>query len=142
MVGRRDLVGGSVLAGLAGLARPDSIAAEQNDRAVEEIARAIDKLRETLERQAESCVLGPCGTIAQIRIQQKTFLKANHKFPDFIDAGVDSWFDLYDWHIKNSQPLTPTRMADGRYALGFMFTQIVLRPEQSANYISFGYDAR
>ena len=70
------------------------------------------------------------------------FLKSNQKFPDYIDAGVDAWCELYDWHVKNRQPINATRLPDGRYGLAFLFTTVVLRIEQSANFIGWGYDAR
>ena len=40
------------------------------------IADAIDRLRQSIEHQHES------AEVAQIRSQQRTFLKANQKFPD------------------------------------------------------------
>jgi hypothetical protein len=143
MVSRRELVGGGVLAGLAGMV-PQTKAAPTTERDDDGtmVARAIDDLRESLERESEACRLGLCGVIDAVRSQQKIFLKANHKFPDYIDAGVDAWCELYDWHVKNRQAINTSRLPDGRYGLTFMFTIIVLRPEQAANYIGWGYDAR
>lgn len=130
-------------AGLAALAVP-AVAAEQRGAADSdrEIAKAIDDLRASLEQQAVSCSLGPCPTIAQIRAQQKTFLKANRKFPDFIDAGIDAWEAVYDWHVKNRQPVNATRLPDGRYGIGFMFTTVILREDQLPSFVGWGYDAR
>jgi hypothetical protein len=34
------------------------------------------------------------------------------------------------------------RTAEGRYALHVMETTLVLRPEQTENYVGFGFDAR
>ena len=143
MVGRRKVVGGSVLAGLAAsMALPEHVDAklERDDDIT--VARAIDQLREMLERQSEGCRLGACVVVDSVRLQQKTFLRANQKFPNYIDVGVDAWCELYDWHVKNRQTITTTRLADGRYGLDFMFTTIVLSPEQTANFVGWGYDAR
>ena len=141
MVGRRELVGGGALAGLAAMVSPEQQGTtEKDDNAA--IVRAIDRLREVLARPAESCTLGTCGTVDAVRAQQKTFLKANQKFPDYIDAGIDAWWELYDWHVKNRQPINTSRLPDGRYGLAFMFTTVVLRPDQAANFIGWGYDAR
>jgi hypothetical protein len=141
MIGRRKLVGGGVLAGMAAAVSTGD-AQQQTDRGDVATAAAIDKLREVFERRQDSCEIGPCGAIAQIRVQQRVFLKANQKFPDFIDVGIDVWEDVYDWHIRNHQPINTTRLPDGRYGLAFMFTTLVMRPDNTANFISFGYDGR
>ena len=142
MVRRREMVGGGLLAAVAALMLPaPAKAAQQRDRADESIAEAIDKLRAEIVK-AQECGVGPCQAVASIRLQQNNFLKANQKFPDFIDAGVEVWEAVYDWHVKNNQPINATRLPDGRYGMAFMFTTVVLRPENTPNFISFGYDAR
>jgi hypothetical protein len=137
------MVGGTLLAGMAALVRPAPVeaAAEQSDRGDQLVADAIDKLRSEIVK-AQECGLGPCSPIATIRTQQNNFLKANQKFPDFIDVGVDVWQGVYDWHVKNAQPINATRLPDGRYGLAYMFTTLVLRPDHTPNAVSFGYDAR
>jgi hypothetical protein len=75
-------------------------------------------------------------------MQQNVFLRANQKFPEFIDAGVEAWQAVYDWHVKHRQPIATTRLPDGRYGIAFMFTTIVLRYENTSNFIGLGYDAR
>jgi len=143
MVERREMVGGSLLAGLTALFMPASAnagetAQERNDKA---IADAIDRLRDEFVKSQE-CGPGPCGAIASIRNQLSVFLKANQKYPDFIDAGIDVWTAVYDWHVRHNQPVNATRLPDGRYGLTFMFTTVVLRPDNQASFLSFGYDAR
>jgi hypothetical protein len=143
MVERRDLVGGGLLTGLAALFMPRSAnaaaaAPEHDDRA---IANAIDRLRDEFVKSQE-CGPGPCGAIASIRNQLSVFLKANQKYPDFIDAGVDVWTAVYDWHLRHNQPINATRLPDGRYGLTFMFTTVVLRPDNQPSFLSYGYDAR
>ena len=141
MVRRRDVMGGSVLAGLVALMLPQRAAAAQQERGDQSIADSIDKLRAEFVK-AQECTLGPCPAIATIRVAQNVFLRANQKFPDYIDAGIEVWQAVYDWHVKNHQPITTTRLPDGRYGIAFMFTTIVLRYENTANYIGMGYDAR
>jgi hypothetical protein len=34
-----------------------------------------------------------------------------------------------------------TRTADGRYAMVFMFTTLLLRPDQAADFVGFAFDA-
>lgn len=142
MVGRREVMGGSLLAGAASLMLPGGAAAQQREAADREVAKAIDSLREAIEQQGSACSLGPCGAIAQIRLQQNNFMKANRKFPDFIDAGIDAWEAVYDWHVKNRQPVNATRLRDGRYGIAFMFTTIVLREDQLPSFVGWGYDSR
>jgi hypothetical protein len=143
MMARRDVVGGGVLAGIAGamLPAPAQARSAEQDRGDQAIVDAIDKLRAEIGK-AQECGIGACPAIASIRMQQNNFLKTNQKFPDFIDAGIEVWEAVYDWHVRNRQPITTTRLLDGRYGIAFMFTTVVLRPENTPNFLSFGYDAR
>ena len=141
---RREVMGGTLLAGLSALLVPKPVAAsgaEQRDSDAA-AATAIDKLREVIEQQGNACALGPCSIIANIRTQQKTFLRANRKYPDYIDTGVDAFEAVYDWHIRNRQEIRTTRLPDGRYGVMFMFTTVVLREDQTPAFIGWGYDAR
>jgi hypothetical protein len=103
-----------------------------------ETTRAIDRIRALLERVFEA----PFAELAEIRQQQRIFLKASHKYPDFIEVGVSVWERVCDWHVRHQLPLTVVRRDDGRYTMAFMFTTLVLRPDQADAYVSFGYDAR
>jgi hypothetical protein len=133
---RRNLVGGGLLASAAALfsAAPSAAGQRDDDEAV---AAAIAGLQKTIER---GLTVSP--ELARIRDQQRTFLKANQKFPDFIDIGIGVWENLYDWHVRHQQPLNVGRTADGRYVMTVMFTTLILRPEQDNNYVGFGFDAR
>jgi hypothetical protein len=158
MFGRRDMMAGGIVAGLTALApsrveglapggvegpmSPGEREQQQSERDVREIVQAIDRLRQAVERTQNSCFLGPCGPIGDIRTAQQVFLKAHQKFPDYIDVGVDVWQAVYDWHVRNRQPINTTRLGDGRYGLTFMFTTLVMRPDNTPNYISFGYDSK
>jgi hypothetical protein len=51
------------------------------------------------------------------------------------------WEDVYDWHVRFHLPITAARLADGRYVLGFMFTNLLLRPDQALDYVGFGFDS-
>ena len=132
---RRAVVGG----GLLGMTALLGTAAEgtQRERQVD-TARAVDDMRALLERHLER----PFAELAEIREQQRIFLKASHKFPDFIEIGVKVWERLHDWHVRHQLPLNIVRRDDGRYTMTFMFTTLVLRPDQADSYVGFAYDAR
>jgi hypothetical protein len=140
MVERRDLLGGGLAAGLAaafgGTAEAQTRRDSGDATADSKAADAIDKLRDALEHAHES------ADVAQIRAQQRTFLKANQKFPDYLDVGIDIWERMHDWHVRNRQPLTIIRTNDGRYGMVFGVTTLLLMPQQTGNYISWGYDNR
>ena len=142
MVERRDVIGGGLAAGLSALFGGDAAEGAQTTQrnsgsdADAATATAVDALRALFEHRHES------PEIAQIRAQQRMFLKSEQKFPDFIDVGIDVWEHLHDWHVKNRQPLTIVRMTDGAYGMALVVTTLVLQPQQAAGYISWGYDAR
>ena len=135
MVERRDLVGGGLVAGIAAMIAPDAEAAAQRDN-TEALSRAVDDLRQTIQNNYNN----PWRVIAQVREQQRVWMRANYRYPDFIDIGIDIWEALYDWHVRYQQPLNVARMQDGRYAMSFMFTTFVMRPDQMPNYIGPPYE--
>lgn len=123
------------MATMGAVLAPQSAAAQQRED--ERVAVAIGELRQTIDRGLQ---VSP--ELARIREQQRIFLRANQKFPDYIEIGIGIWESVYDWHIRHHIPVTVTRTTDGRYAMTVALTLLVLRPEQTESYISFGYDAR
>ncbi len=140
MVERRNLVGGGLAAGLAALVGAGEVetaaAAQRDDNNSQEVSREVRELRQTIETNFSR----PWVTIARVREQQRIWLRANHKYPDFIEVGTDVWDALYDWHVRFQQPINMTRTGDGRYVISFMFTTFILRPDQGADYLGPGFD--
>ncbi|HEY7173163.1 MAG TPA: hypothetical protein VH417_20065 [Vicinamibacterales bacterium] len=148
MVSRRLALRGGVLGAIGGvLAGGDAdagpavaaAAAAQRDRSDEgsdRIAAAIDKLRDELRNEQLFT------EIAAIREAQKTFLRVNLKFPDYIDVGSDIWFAVYDWHVRWQQPLTIGRDPINRYTIAVNQTAVVLRPDSVGSYVGIPYDNR
>jgi hypothetical protein len=136
MIERRDVVSTGLL-GLTALVASGA-AAEAAQSNSEDMARALAQIREVLERGLSP----PFAELAEIRRQQREFLKASQKFPDFIEIGVDVWERVYDWHIRNQLSPVIVRRDDGRYTMALTFTTLVLRPELMDSYVGFGYDAR
>jgi hypothetical protein len=140
MVGRRDLLHGGVLGGLVGAFSTDlsaePAAAEVSDQTVEKIAAAITQLRTEMQSQRQFT------EIAGVRDAQTTYLKSHGKLPDFMEIGLDVWFQVHDWHIRWQQTPTFGRDSLGRYTLLLMGTTLIMRVDAAANYLGVPYDAR
>jgi hypothetical protein len=137
---RRHLVSGGLLAGLAGafgFPAEASATAQRRDEPDERTAAAIDELRKVVERGQQ---VSP--ELARIREQQRIFMRANQKFPDYIEIGVGVWEGVYDWHVRHQRPVTITRTSDGRYAMPLTETLLLLRPDQAESFVGFGFDVR
>ena len=141
MVERRAVMGGGLIAGLSALMAEPAAAAPAADDS-QPIAGSIDQLRKTLEGQFDQAYAGLWRGVARIRQQQHTWMRSTMKFPDFIEIGIDVWDNLYDWHVAHQQPVSMGRSSDGRYTMVFMFTTLILRPEQPPEYIGFPFDTR
>ena len=139
MVQRRDLVGGGLVAGLASMVA----SATEADAAVddEQSTTAINRLRETFERQFDQVYSSRWLGVSRVREQQRTWLMSTRKYPDFIEIGIDVWDNIWDWHVVYQQPLNVTRVADGRYAMSFMFTTLLLRSDQKPDFVGYAFDA-
>ena len=133
---RREVVGGGLLGltALLGTGAPAAAAQARDDR---EIAAAVDRLRNSIEERLDGF-----AELTEVRNAQRTYLKANAKYPEFIEIGVGVWDRLYDWHVRNQVAPIITRRDDGRYTMVFMFTTLVLRSELMDNYVGFGFDGR
>jgi hypothetical protein len=143
MVERRNLMGGGLVAGLTALMVPTAeAAAVQRDGGDDQtVARAVDGLRQTIDSRLENLQSGPWRRILQLREQQRIWLRSTQKFPDFIEIGVEVWENVYDWHVRYQQPVNVARMPDGRYAMVFMFTTLLLRPDANPEFIGLAFDA-
>ena len=140
MVERRSLVRGGIAAGLASLMTAD-VGAAPPDRDDEASATAIDRFREASEHQFEQVYTQKWKGVARVRQQQRTWLMSARKYPDFLEIGIDVWDNLYDWHVVYQQPLNVSRLADGRYAMLFSFTTLLLRPDQNPDFVGYAFDA-
>jgi len=141
MIDRRELLTlGGVLGGLAGggvsADGATGATAEISDRSAQDIVSALKAITTAVYAAQSFDAINP------IRTRQVDYLKANNKFPDFIDVGVDVWMTVHDWHVRLQQPLVLGRDASGRYTMTLEFTQLVLRPDTTPNFISPPYDAR
>jgi hypothetical protein len=138
VVDRRSLLNGTLFSGLAAFTPvQQSRSSSQDNRDELAVAKAINDLNTTVQNAVQTS-----PELARIRDQQRVFLKANQKFPDFIEVGLGVWENVVDWHVRHQQPLSASRIAEGRYIMGIGFTTLILRPDLSDNYIGPGMDSR
>ena len=113
---------------------PETVSAQ----ALRDIAQEVGEIRRLLREG----LIGPSlsdGVIVEIRRQFGLFLRANQKYPDFCEIGPGVFTELYDWHVRHRQPIEVTR-TDNRLTIRFMFTGMVLRPEQDPGYVGIPFD--
>ena len=147
MISRREVVTAGVLGTLSTAAAAVPAEAAQSPSpesmaltiGLSNIKTLLEELNRLVNQGmvASSLSVGVVGTVKS-RIEQ--YLKTSGKFPEFCDVGTGPFFDIYDWHVKHQQQIQITRLADQRLMIQFLFTQLVLRWENEANYIGTPYD--
>lgn len=80
------------------------------------------------------------GTVGTVKSRIEQYAKTGGKFPDFCEIGLAVFHDVYDWHVRNQQQITITRVVEQRLAIQFMFTQLILRWENDTNYVGAPFD--
>jgi hypothetical protein len=141
---RRHIVGTGLAAGVAGLvmasASPATAQSDDDARFGSGVSGALNRLAALTQQHFEIEDLRDYGFIRPVRRQIRDFLRANHKYPDFMEVGVEVWETTYDWHIRHNQPLQVARNPDGRYVIRFMFTNLIMRTDLPLDYVSVGFD--
>jgi hypothetical protein len=138
------MVTAGVLGSISASAAPADVAASQSQDA--DTAQAITRLGQTLQRIAESLEYGQRGPVvasgfmAEIRERLQIHLRSAGKFPEFMEIGCTVFWDVYDWHIRYGQPIQITRISEQRFAIQWMFTQLILRWEQDPKYLGTPFD--
>ena len=141
MLSRRELFTAGLAGGLgSGASAPAATAVEQEStrEGQREIARAINQVEDAIRQGLQPTL--SYGLVGKVRSQVEIFLRAHSKFPDYFEIGPGVFTELYDWHVKYQQPLNVTRLADGRYTMQFMFSTLILRPDQDPSFIGNPYD--
>ena len=144
MISRREVVTAGVLATLsnAAMASPDG-AESQSDAGVQMQLGQIQKVLSNINGSLDAGLRGPglnAGFIGEIRERFTIHLRSSGKFPDFMEIGVSPFYDVYDWHVRHNQQIQIIRIAEQRFAIQFMFTQLVVRWEQDPRYLGQPYD--
>ena len=137
MIDRRNVIHRSLFTGLAAFLPGQTRATSQANNDDPIVAKAISDLTNTIQKGIDVS-----SELARIREQQRIFLRANQKFPDIIEIGINVWESIYDWHVRHQQPLSVVRNPEGRYAMTVGFTTLILRPDYVENYVGVGMDMR
>jgi hypothetical protein len=95
MVERRQLLKAAMFGGFVAQSDNADVAAQpMPDRQAREIVDVLKNVSRAID------AANSFTEIAEVRLRQVNFLRAEGRFPDFIDVGIDVWMGVYDWHIK------------------------------------------
>ena len=143
MISRREVVTAGVLGTLAGNL-PAEAAAVQDEAAV--LSKGFNELNAHLRSVSSSLEFGQrgpttaSGLLQDVRARYTLHLRAAGKFPDFLEIGTDVFYDVYDWHVRNNQQIQITRIAEQRFSIQWMFTQLIVRFESDPKFIGQPFD--
>lgn len=149
MVARRKMIAGGLVAGLVGAVMPPNAdgdaaagaaAAAGAPIAGDDNTAIFQKIYDELVLHRPTCGALSCASLEAIRRQQHTFLKANGRYPEYIDVGLGPWEDVYGWHIKYQVPVKIGLRADGFYSMPFYLTTLLLKPNMQGDYVGPAYD--
>jgi hypothetical protein len=145
MISRREMVTAGVLGSITASAAPAEAAAAQGQDA-EAIRGGFNSLNEQLTRMNGTLDYGQrgpgvvSGFMSEIRSRFTTHIRSAGKFPEFMEIGLEVFYDVYDWHIRYGVPIQITRISDQRFAIQWMYTQLILRWEQDPRYLGTPFD--
>lgn len=143
MISRREVVTAGVLGSIAGAAATAD--AEQGADAagiinqLGMIRKELSTMQSTLDQGLRGPGLG-AGFIAEIRDRLTIHWRSAGKFPDFMEIGTDPFYDVYDWHVRHAQQIQIVRLAEQRFAIQFMFTQLIVRHEVDRRFLGQPFD--
>lgn len=145
MISRREVVTAGVLGSLTGSAATadGSQGGGQDDAQTRAVLNRMVSEMQRINTALEQGLRGPgldAGPIGDIRQRLTLHLRAAGKFPDFMEIGTNIFYGVYDWHVRHAQQIQITRIADQRFAIQFMFTQLIVRWEQDMNYLGVPFD--
>jgi hypothetical protein len=129
------VVGGALLGTPDGAAAAEAAPIED-----QQVLQTLKQLISEIQATRRSALAGEIAYVSQLREAMLDFVKSTNKWPDMIDVGPSVFFTIYDWHVRFGQQPVVVRMPDNRYGITFMFTTLVMRPEQTRAYIGMPYD--
>ena len=144
MISRREVVTAGVLGSLTGAAASaEGSQSTQDDAQTRAVLNRLVQEMQRINATLDQGLRGPgleAGPIGDIRTRLTTHLRAAGKFPDFMEIGTTIFYGVYDWHVRHAQQIQITRLADQRFTIQFMFTQLIVRWEQDPNFLGVPFD--
>ena len=143
MISRREVVAGGLLGSLTAGTNVSGNESSQETQALREILKDIDETLGDIKTSIDQGLRGNSmtfGNVGQLRSVIEKYSRAAGKFPDYCEVGLGVFYDVYDWHVRQQQQVQITRIAEQRFMIQFMFTQLIVRWENDTNYIGVPYD--
>ena len=136
MISRREVVTAGVLGTLAtgGAGEAAQSDAQVMAGALNRVVESLDEIKASLDAGLRGNTMS-YGSLGQIKGKLETWVRTTGRFPEFWDVGISVFLEIYDWHIREKQPIQISRIGEQRMAIQWLFTQYVLRWENDPNYI-------
>ncbi len=146
MISRREVVTAGVLGTLTAHAPAEAAEMVQGSQDTTAIRQELNQIEQQLQQMrlaVEFGMRGPslaAGFVTEVRDRYTVHLRSSGKFPDFMEIGTAVFYDIYDWHVRYNQQVQITRISEQRFAIQFMFTQLIVRFEQDPKYLGVPFD--
>ena len=144
MISRREVVAAGVLGTLGASGHVEAAAAQGIDaQTMKEALKGVEESIDELKASLEKCLAGNSMSysgVGAVRAKIQEYTRTTGRFPEYCDIGLDIFYDVYDWHVRQQQQIQISRIADQRMAIQFMFTQLVLRWENPPGYVGTPFD--
>lgn len=142
MISRREIVSAGVLGTLATANSSEGAQSSSDVQALKEGFKSLEDRIGDLKAAIDQGTRGNSmnfGHLSNVKDKISRFARLSGKFPDYCDIGIDVFYDVYDWHVRQGQQIQIARMSDQRLTILFMFTQLILRWENEPNYVGTPY---
>jgi len=145
MISRREVITASVFGSIAaGTVEGAEVQGQAETQAIKELSKTLDDKFDALLNSIDQGLRGNSmlfGNVGAVKTRIENYTKTSGRFPEYCDIGLSVFYDIYDWHIRHQQAINISRVTEQRVAIQFMFTQLVVRPENDLNYIGTPYPA-
>ena len=131
MITRRELIASGVGAGA--VVGTGEAALVQDTQILSSMLTELREIRRAVSVQGTEA-------IEKIRDAPRTYFKNTGRFPHYVEVGYNVFQSVVDWLIAVQQPVTISLVTEGRYAVAFLATTVVLRQDFQDNYVGQGFD--
>src|SRR5688572_16962479 len=111
MISRREMVTAGVLGTLA-TGNASEAAVQSDAQLVREVLLRIDDNLDEIKTSLDAGLRGNTmsyGSLGVIKGRLETWVRATGRFPEFWDVGISVFLEIYDWHIRQQQPVQISR---------------------------------